>query len=321
MIKNEEEFIELITKNFERIKDIPKNWIGVGDDAAKIISSDKSLIFCTDAMVENVHFKTHDDYNDVGWKSIVSNQSDLAAMGAYPVAFCITIGINKRLNQNKIKKLYEGMNSACKEFGGYLVGGDIVKSETSFISISAIGTLYNTKRIMVRDNAKIGDLVAHTGNIGDSGAGLFKLENNLSKKNDSQIKKFLRPIPRIKEAQMAIEIGVECCIDLSDGLEKDLMRICNASHVEIIINFEKIRTSKELHNLYENNLFQDKVLSSGEDYELILIGDEKKINSLKKKIDLNIIGKVINNKKSDLKFFNNSSEINKKSNNYDHFKN
>ncbi|MEC7870937.1 MAG: thiamine-phosphate kinase, partial [Chloroflexota bacterium] len=255
MIKNEEEFIELITKNFERIKDIPKNWIGVGDDAAKIISSDKSLIFCTDAMVENVHFKTHDDYNDVGWKSIVSNQSDLAAMGAYPVAFCITIGINKRLNQNKIKKLYEGMNSACKEFGGYLVGGDIVKSETSFISISAIGTLYNTKRIMVRDNAKIGDLVAHTGNIGDSGAGLFKLENNLSKKNDSQIKKFLRPIPRIKEAQMAIEIGVECCIDLSDGLEKDLMRICNASHVEIIINFEKIRTSKELHNLYENNLF------------------------------------------------------------------
>ena len=321
MIKNEEEFIELITKNFERIKDIPKNWIGVGDDAAKIISSDKSLIFCTDAMVENVHFKTHHDYNDVGWKSIVSNQSDLAAMGAYPVAFCITIGINKRLNQNKIKKLYEGMNSACKEFGGYLVGGDIVKSETSFISISAIGTLYNTKRIMVRDNAKIGDLVAHTGNIGDSGAGLFKLENNLSKKNDSQIKKFLRPIPRIKEAQMAIEIGVECCIDLSDGLEKDLMRICNASHVEIIINFEKIRTSKELHNLYENNLFQDKVLSSGEDYELILIGDEKKINSLKKKIDLNIIGKVINNKKSDLKFFNNSSEINKKSNNYDHFKN
>ena len=321
MIKNEEEFIELITKNFERIKDIPKNWIGVGDDAAKIISSDKSLIFCTDAMVENVHFKTHDDYNDVGWKSIVSNQSDLAAMGAYPVAFCITIGINKRLNQNKIKKLYEGMNSACKEFGGYLVGGDIVKSETSFISISAIGTLYNTKRIMVRDNAKIGDLVAHTGNIGDSGAGLFKLENNLSKKNDSQIKKFLRPIPRIKEAQMAIEIGLECCIDLSDGLEKDLMRICNASHVEIIINFEKIRTSKELHNLYENNLFQDKVLSSGEDYELILIGDEKKINSLKKKIDLNIIGKVINNKKSDLKFFNNSSEINKKSNNYDHFKN
>ena len=58
------------------------------------------------------------------------------------------------------------------------------------------------------------------------------------------------------------------------------MRICKASQAEIIINFEKIRTSKELHNLYENKLFQDKVLSSGEDYELILIGDEKKINSL-----------------------------------------
>ena len=320
MIKNEEEFIELITKNFERIKDIPKNWIGVGDDAAKIFSNDKSLIFCADAMVENVHFKTHHDYNDVGWKSIVSNQSDLAAMGAYPIAFCVTIGINKSLNQNKIKKLYEGMNSACKEFGGYLVGGDVVKSETSFISIAAIGTLYNHKRIMVRSSAKKGDLVAHTGNIGDSGAGLFKLENNISKNNDSQIKKFLKPIPRIKEAKKAIEIGIECCIDLSDGLEKDLMRICKASQVEIIINFEKIRTSKELQNLYENKLFQDKVLSSGEDYELILIGDEKKINSLKEKIDLNIIGKVIDNKKSDLKFLNNSSEIKQKSNNYDHFK-
>ena len=107
---------------------------------------------------------------------------------------------------------------------------------------------------------------------------------------------------------------------MSDGLEKDLMRICKASQVEIIINFEKIRTSKELNNLYKNKSFQDQVLSSGEDYELILIGDEKKINSLKEKMDLNIIGKVIDNKKTGLKFLNNSSEIKQKSNNYDHFK-
>ena len=68
-------------------------------------------------MVENVHFKTHHDYNDVGWKSIVSNQSDLAAMGAYPIAFCVTIGINKSLNQNKINENFSSFLKILKNFG------------------------------------------------------------------------------------------------------------------------------------------------------------------------------------------------------------
>ena len=83
MIKNEEQFIDFISNSFERIKNIPDSWIGKGDDAASINLNSKNVIFCSDAMVENVHFRKQDGFESVGWKSIVSNQSDLAGMGAH----------------------------------------------------------------------------------------------------------------------------------------------------------------------------------------------------------------------------------------------
>ena len=98
MIKNEEQFIDFISNSFERIKNIPDSWIGIGDDAASINLNSKNVIFCSDAMVENVHFRKQDGFESVGWKSIVSNQSDLAGMGAIPIAFTITLGINNKFS-------------------------------------------------------------------------------------------------------------------------------------------------------------------------------------------------------------------------------
>ena len=141
MIKNEEQFIDFISNSFERIKNIPDSWIGIGDDAASINLNSKNVIFCSDAMVENVHFRKQDGFESVGWKSIVSNQSDLAGMGAIPIAFTITLGVNNKFSNEEIKDLYKGMNKACEVHGGYLVGGDVVHSTDIFVSISAADLL------------------------------------------------------------------------------------------------------------------------------------------------------------------------------------
>jgi len=317
MIRSEEQFIDFISKNYESISKIPNQWLGVGDDAAVLEIDSEELIFCADALVENVHFRPSSDYFDIGWKAIVSNQSDLAAMGAYPLAFTITLGINKQTNEEKLLNLYKGMDTACKDYGGKLLGGDVVKSENVFISVSAIGRNFINKKTMRRSNAKLNDVVAVTGEIGNSIAGLEMLEKNI-KTSNKQIEKFLKPIPRIKESKLAIESGIICGMDLSDGLDKDLKRICKSSNVRIEVEFEKINYDKFIEEYFSDN-FENKILTSGEEYELILIGPISKINSLKEKIDLSVIGKVTDDNISDLIFYKNNNQINITSESFDHF--
>ena len=114
--------------------------VNAGSLSEKILNKYKEP--CSDAMVEDVHFRSSHGYESVGWKSIVSNQSDLAGMGAFASAFTISLGINSDFSDKDISLLYKGMNDACESYGGYLVGGDVVNSEKIFISISAIGELY-----------------------------------------------------------------------------------------------------------------------------------------------------------------------------------
>lgn len=317
MIKNEEQFIDFISKNFESISRIPNNWLGVGDDAAIITFDSNELIFCADALVQDVHFRKETNFFNVGWKAIVSNQSDIAAMGGYPLAFTITLGINKKISEKQLIDLYKGMDSACQKYGGYLIGGDVVKSKEIFISISAIGKNYQKKRSLRRDKANEGDVVAITGEIGNSIAGFEMLENNQNTSN-KQTKKFLEPIPRINEGKAAIEAGIICGMDISDGLNKDLKRICESSNVKIDIDIEKIPYDKFLEKYFLNE-FENKILNSGEEYELILIAPISKIKSLKEKIDISIIGKVTGKNIPEINFYKNNKKINLTSESFDHF--
>lgn len=317
MIRSEEQFIDFISKNYESINKIPSQWLGVGDDAAIFNINSEELLFCADAVVENIHFRPSNDFFDVGWKSIVSNQSDLAAMGGYPIAFTVTLGINKNTSEEQLIKLYKGMDSACKNYGGKLLGGDIVKSETLFISVSAIGRNFINKKTMRRSNAKLNDVVAVTGEIGNSIAGLEMVDENKNISN-KQTEKFLKPIPRFKESKLAIETGIICAMDLSDGLEKDLKRISKSSNVEIEVEFEKIKYDDSIKEYFGND-FEDKIITSGEEYELILIGPASKIKSLNEKIDLSIIGKVTGDTVSRVNFYKNGKKLNITSESFDHF--
>ena len=317
MLNNEEQFISYISKSFKSIRELPDDWIGIGDDAAKIVSESKNIVFCADAMVEDVHFKRNYGFESIGWKSIVSNQSDLAGMGAKPLAFTVTLGLNKSLNESNLKSLYIGMDNACNEFGGFLIGGDVVKSEKFFISISAIGIPFQSDNLLLRSNAKKDDIVAVTGSVGDAAAGHFIIENKLSGFKNQQ-NKFLYPKPKFLESKKAIELGITCGMDLSDGLSKDLLRICKSSNVEIEIELEKISSDENLKKLYKDN-FYSKIASSGEDYEIIIIGEKNKIKALSNKMKINIIGKVTKDKKTNLVFKKNNKKTNIELKGFDHF--
>tara|TARA_B100000686_G_scaffold308208_1_gene348987 strand:- start:1038 stop:2000 length:963 start_codon:yes stop_codon:yes gene_type:complete len=317
MFSSEEEFLEFLKNNAKNTENTPSDWLGIGDDAAVIKMDETDLIFCTDAMVEDTHFKLNQDFFNVGWKSIVSNQSDIAAMGGFPIAFTVTLGINKNIEKEKIDRLYEGINHACQNFGGTLIGGDTVSSKTNFISVAAIGKNFISGKNMTRDNAKPGDIVALTGQIGNSIAGFEISEKDINTSNKFT-EKFFHPIPRIKESKLAIENGIVCSMDLSDGLIKDLYRICKASNVKIEIDFEDINYDQDLDNMYKGNI-ENKILSSGEEYELILIGPTSKIKNLEGKIDIKIIGRVSESNKPILEFYKNKKSINLLSEGFDHF--
>ena len=107
-------------------------------------------------------------------------------------------------------------------------------------------------------------------------------------------------------------------MDISDGLQKDLQRICSASKVSIEIEVEKIPFDKKLKDLYTSNLYE-KIITSGEDYELLIIGSEEKLEKIHKKTEIIIIGKVVDNNSSELIFKNNKNNLKITSESFDHF--
>ena len=124
MFSSEEDFLEFLKKNHKSTNTIPKNWLGIGDDAAVIDINKTDLIFCTDAMVEDTHFRSNQDFFNVGWKSIVSNQSDIAAMGGFPLGFTVTLGINKYMNNfERVEKLMKNAYQALNNVHWLGVGG------------------------------------------------------------------------------------------------------------------------------------------------------------------------------------------------------
>ena len=177
-MNKEKEFINIINKILN--KDLKKDFVvGIGDDAAILTSNgNNKMVICSDTIVEDIHFKLdYFSFEDIGWKSIAINSSDLAAMGAVPNYFTVSIGLPSHINKNNFEQLIIGMKKCCDSYGGFIVGGDIVKSDKLFISISAVGSLHQ-KKFLTRDSAKPGDKVAVTGNLGDSLGGLNLLLDN-----------------------------------------------------------------------------------------------------------------------------------------------
>jgi thiamine-monophosphate kinase len=220
---------------------------------------------------------TPDFFYYLGRKLVSISVSDVASMGGAPLYSLVTLGIPDWMEVEELKELYEGVNSALEEYNFSLIGGDTVKSPNFFLDLSLLG-ISNKNCVMLRSKAKPGDLVGVTGTLGDSRAGLEQLLRG--KVEDVYlIERFLNPKARLKEGVKALEIGVLCSTDVSDGFVFNLYTIAESSKVRIDLNSSEIPISENLEKFAGDGALQ-YALYGGEDYELIITFPEEKKEKL-----------------------------------------
>jgi thiamine-monophosphate kinase len=271
--------------------------VGIGDDAAAWRAGDIVLIATTDTLVEDVHFLPEfAPWKDVGWKALAVNVSDIAAMGGEPLVALITLALPTETDVSVPDELYAGLMDCATEYGVTIAGGDIVRASEFAITVALIGRAQmrdGEPLLMRRDAAKPGDLIAVTGSLGDSAAGLWRLRKGATGE-DALVRAHLRPLPRLSDAQEAARQGIVCAIDVSDGLMQDLGHICERSHLGANVVDSFIPLSDDLRSAYPEDALA-LATGGGEDYELLITADQETLDRVAEAVaaDLTIIGRMV----------------------------
>lgn len=267
----------------------PPEFTGIGDDAAVLpLAGEESLVISKDLLVEHIHFRREtSSARDLGYKSLAVNLSDLAAMGASPVAVFLGWALPARLETDWIDAFLEGFSELAREFSVPLLGGDTTGSERDImISVTVVGRAKNDG-LKFRSGARAGDLLCLTGTIGDSGAGLRGLLDHLARGPDWErlVPRHLRPSPHVNEGRwLARHEGVRAMMDLSDGLDLDLGRLIRASGRGADVDLGRLPLSEALLN-YTRRLSLDPAslaLFGGEDYVLMCALDPRQAEDIRR---------------------------------------
>lgn len=250
--------------------------ISFGDDAAALTpSSGHLLLISTDALVEGIHFDL--DYfrpGDLGWKALAVNLSDIAAMGGKPLGFTTSLAFPEETSPSFVTRVYGGMLKLAKLSGAVLLGGDLCASPgTLFLDLTILGEV-KSGQARTRRNARPGDSLFVTGELGASAIGLELLRRvpRRARYYPHLAGRHLRPIPRNRVGCWLAASGcASALIDLSDGLSTDLHHLCRASRVGAVVEADRIplpRISPKVGSWVEQPLL-DYGLNGGEDYELL----------------------------------------------------
>jgi len=250
---------ELIRRLTSLIPPAVRRKFRTGDDAAVVpLAGGRSLLFSTDSIVEGVDFlirgKGAGRPGPIGHKALAVNLSDIAAMGAKPVAFVTAWGIPKGFSEGRVLRAAKGIARLARRFQTAWVGGDISRANRFFISIAILGEA-RTGSIVYRKGARSGDWIYVTGTLGGSILG-----------------RHLSFIPRVREARyLAEHFSPTAMIDLSDGFIQDLGQILGGSHVGAEIELDRIPVSRAARTLARgsNRRALESALTDGEDFELL----------------------------------------------------
>ncbi len=254
----------------------PGTRIGLGDDGAVLEPSSGLTILTCDAFVEDVHFRrAYATLDDIGFKCIVANQSDVAAMGGFPAQAVISLCVPADMSESDVLSLYGGMLEAESRFGGEIVGGDVVASTSGLIvSVAMLGVVGPT-RVVTRRGAVPGDAIVVTGEIGGSDAGLLALSEGLPREGRvaDAVRRHLRPTPRMAEAQAILDVGTpHAMIDVSDGLGTDLNHLADESGVGVVVRESCLPVASASVAVAEA-LDRDPyelAMGSGEEFEIVV---------------------------------------------------
>lgn len=316
MIKNESDILDYIQAKINtKLPNIIKS---IGDDCAVIrISNKQSFVITTDTSLEGPHFTKDYTAFEIGYKSLSTNLSDIAAMGCIPKYILMAITLPK-LNANWIKSFYKGIAAHVSKYNLALIGGDINRGPLS-ISIQVIGI--NKSKILYRDGANIDDDVYVSGKLGLARAALILKNKKKFTKEFNILKKYLHmPTPRI-EAGLKLSKIANSCIDISDGLMKDLSSIIQQSNCGAEIYLEKIPTHRVIKKSISKTKYYECLIGGGEDYELCFTASKSQRNKIQLvsknlRLPLTIIGKVT---KRNILFKENGFEKKINIKGFDHF--
>jgi len=296
MIKNESDILDYIQAKINTKS--PNVVKSIGDDCAVIrISNKQSFVITTDTSLEGPHFTKDYTAFEIGYKSLSTNLSDIAAMGCIPKYIFMSLTLPK-LDTNWIKSFYKGIAAHVEKFNLALIGGDTNRGPLS-ISIQVIGI--NKSKILYRDGANFDDDIYVSGKLGLARAALILKNKKKFIKEFNMLKKHLHmPIPRI-DAGLKLSKFANSCIDISDGLMKDLSSIINQSNCGAEIYLERIPTHRLLKKLIPKSKYYECLIGGGEDYELCFTVSKSQRKNMQLiaenlKLPLTIIGKITKKK-------------------------
>jgi thiamine-monophosphate kinase len=289
--------------------DAPGVVVGIGDDCAVLaLPQSARLLATTDFLLEDIHFRRrYAEPADIGWKALARNLSDVAAMGGTPRFALVALACPSETEAEAIDAFYRGIEAAAAPHGVVVVGGDTSASPDGWIvNVTLLGEIAAAPRL--RSGARPGDLVAVTGTLGDSAAGLGLLEAATDPGSlDSSIREavrraHLRPVARVAEGRwLGASSAVSAMIDLSDGLATDLGHLASESRVGARVHLDRLPISPAVRSVAAA-LGRDPIelaVTGGEDYELLLAADPAAIQGLAEGLrattgtPLTVIGEVV----------------------------
>lgn len=239
--------------------------LGIGDDCALLnIPQGYELAITTDTMVENVHFFAGADARQLGHKLLAVNLSDLASMGAKPLAVILALTL-PGIDEHWLTEFAEGFFALADKHQVDLIGGDTTSGSLT-LTVQALG-LVLTGQALKRSAAKVGDFVCVSGNLGDAGFGLKIKQGYLCSEPELPLQRFHKPDPQVEFGQALLGIA-NACIDISDGLAGDLGHILKQSGVGARLDWDKIPLSNAVKSYIENTGDWQLPLNAGDDYEL-----------------------------------------------------
>jgi len=294
---SEDEILKLVQKIF------PENLIKTEnltvpafvDDACVIdpnlIGDGNELVVTSDVLVEGADFlfEWMSSY-DLGIKSLAVNLSDLAAMGAEPIGMTVVIGVNPDFSLSELESFIQGLCEQAIKYKVLLLGGDLSASEKFFVNITLLGRVPKGKTLR-RDNAQEDDVIAVTGYPGEARAGfeiVSKNVHNVRKEERILTSRFLRPEPRLDVGYILRDSGaIRGCIDLSDGLARDLSRLAKTNGLKAQIYAELLPVSSILKNFWvsRNKDYIEMICRGGEDFELLFSVTPENFDLVKQKVE------------------------------------
>ncbi|MGC6532138.1 MAG: thiamine-phosphate kinase [Flavobacteriales bacterium] len=297
--------IERLTTGFE--PKLSNTWKGIGDDAAGISVGEQVVLTSTDLLTEGVHFDlSYTPLKHLGYKAVIVNLSDIAAMNAVPDHILVSLAVSNRFSVEALEELYDGIRLACDLYNIDLIGGDTTSSLSGLtISVTAFG-IAPEKLISSRLGANEGDLLVVSGDLGAAYMGLQLLEREKQvfeaapqaqpklEGADYQLERQLKPEARVDVVRKLRELDLvpTSMIDISDGLASEIFHLTSTNHLGCQLYEEKIPIDKSTYDLAREFNLDPTVcaLSGGEDYELLFTIPQADFEKVKNHPDFSVIG-------------------------------